>query len=459
MAIKLPKISIKMPAFLKNKKIVIIIVAVLVTVLLVAAGLFFFRSKGKDKDEGAGVSETMAAGVTEIVTVGASDMTAAGVSAQGISEIAEEPKPTTVLGTNITQIGLCIVVPERAGIVDPNVSQNHTHQTVTTFNNGKYTEIALHYGNDAVAHSTMTALCLQAFDIGDAPPETLTYELVADIGRKKTCTYDEIADKVLYNADGKLVVDVTFAGKRTPKSKMEERIDRISGKGYSYDWMFEALDYIEGHIKEMVVPIQYAASYSLEALGYTMDLRGNVGEPPYPVAVPAKTIRSEEQGENGHSGLYTADVYGGERLLGDYTALQPTYSTENDAPTNPSSFALLQAFKKVDLARSGAGIRFLRRDKPKNSGEDYFRGYSEGPFSEFSLEPAALQNYVVYENEAVVVYNFFDFAKPPSLDEQLQNLSNTEGYEQYGIRANKTVAMCNAVLNAPGGLGQYIRKK
>lgn len=452
MALKLPKISIKMPALFKNKKIMIIIAAVLVAVLLTATVLMLFGNK-KDKTPQASSSSSESSE--------SSSASSESNSESAPPEPTPTPAPKIITGSNITQIGMCVILPKNSGIEDPNATPAglEPHPPMTTYNNGKYTEVALYYADNSIAMSTMTVLSLQAFEVGEASPEAATYEVVAELGKKKQYTYDEISDKILYNADGILVVDVTFARGVTPKSIMEERIDKRSGAAYSYDWMPSAFDYIKNNIKDMVVPIQYAPSYSLEALGYTFEFKTGAGEPPCPVAVSAKTVKAEEQGENGHSGLYTADVYGGERLLGDYTVLQPTYSTESSTPVNPSSFALLQAFKKVDLERSGAGIKFLRRDKPKSAGEDYFKGYTEGPFSEFALEPLALKNYIVYENEAIVVYDFFDFAKPPELEAQLEGMGSTEGYEQYGVKIKNTVAICNAVVNAEGGLGQHIKKK
>lgn len=454
----------------KNKKIVALMLIVGALLLIVACLLFFV---GRDKVP----QELPPADSSESSTVEGTSDSPAEVTGTEVSAVPAGP--VTLVGTDISSVGLCVVLPNGAGVADTNLPKGREvqHQPVTTLRNGRHSEVSFRFADNTIALSTMPVICLQGFELGNTLPEEAIYQVEAEIKNSQSYSYEEISHKILYNQDGKLVLDVTFARTETPRESMEKRIAKFGGKPmihpegaplsqrnmladgsyiYKYDWMGPAAEYLRGNIAGMIAPIQYATPHTLEELGYKFEMGGAPKEAAHMAAVSSATVKADAA--SGHSGIYSAPVYGGERLLGNYTVLQPTYAAEENAPGNPSSFALLQAFKRSELERPDGAIKFLRRSKPKSSSDDYYKIYTEGPFSEFSLSPDMLESYVVFRDSDVVVYNFFDFAKAPPLAEQLSYLANTDGYEQYGTLAEGTATAGASLFSAPGGIEKYIRK-
>lgn len=480
--------ALPLPDFIKNRKIVVAL-TVVGAVLLLVAGLLLFRGMGGRSEEGtSGDSSTNSAtessGSENSETAsGTSAPNAAGEGApvgsavEGESVAPVEPEPVTLTGMDISSLDLCVVLPADSGIKDPNLpkSKANLSRPVTTKRNGKHSEVSLRFSDNIIAGSTMPVLLLQGFSLGDTPAEEAIYLVEADAKKVLEYSYSDIADKIVYQAPGKLVLDVAFAAEQHPQAAMEQYIAQSQGKPlryptgtvlgpqhlladgsyvYKYDWMQPAADYLRGQISQLIMPIEYSLPLSLEALGYRVALPNAAQQPLALTAVTAATVK--DGGENAHSGLYIAPVYGGERLLGEYTVLQP--GAVQTSPGNPTSFALLQAFSRSELERSNAAVKFLRRTKPKNSDEDYYQIYSDGPFGEFSLAPDQLEDYVVFRDDAIVVYDFFEFSKAPPLEDQLIYLAAVDGYQQYGTDAPTILAARNALLAGEDGLGRYIRK-
>ncbi|MEG0853506.1 MAG: hypothetical protein RSF82_06515 [Angelakisella sp.] len=457
----------------KGKKIILVLALLAV---LVVAGLLLFLFLGKDNTNPDMDVEASA----ESSPPGSAESSSEG-SSQGSSQ-SVEAVPAQILevqGVSLGHGGLCIVLPESSGIVDPNIppGKEKQYETVDSYHNGNRTEVSLNFLNNTISMGSLNIVTLQYFPLGDTPPEQLTYTVQADLGVKKQLSYQEISDKIVYRSDDGIVVDVAFASKNNPRTGMEDYIARSQNKTllcpvgynlgsgdlladgsyiYKYDWMLPAFDYVSAHVGEMIVPIHYATPYALEGLGYTLDLGAQTGQTPQLAAVTTGTQKEEIEG--GHSGMYKAGVYGGERLIGDYTVLQPVYTSGAEGPANPSSFSLLQAFKKSDIERSETGIRFLRRTKPKAAEEDYYQAYTNGPFDEFSMSPLALENYIVYSDNDIVVYDFFEFSKAPSLEDQLTSLSQTQDYQQYSIKTDWVTGARQAIFGSEGGIGRFIRK-
>lgn len=478
----------KLMKIIKNKKLVAILLIV-GALLLVVATILFFSGRDKepqepptpDSSESSPVESADSSSTSSTESSagnGSSDSTAEGTDTG--AEVSVVPAgPVTLVGTDISSIGLCVVLPHGTGIVDPNLPKGREvqYQPVTTLRNGKHSEVSLRFADNTIALSTMPIICLQGFELGDTPPGEALYQVEAEIKNSQSYSYGEISDKILYEQDGKLVLDVTFARSETPREAMEKRVAKFGGKPmahpegttlsqrdvladgsyiYKYDWMAAATEYLRGNIAGMIAPIQYATPHTLEELGYQFEMNGVSKAAAYMTVVSSATVKADAEG--GHSGIYSAPVYGGERLLGGYTVLQPAYAEGETANGNPSSLALLQAFKRSELESGDAAIRFLRRSKPKSSSDDYYKIYTDGPFNEFSIAPELLENYVVFKDSDIVVYNFFDFAKAPPLVEQLGHLEGAEGYGQYSAQTADIAAAGNLLLSAPGGIGQYIRK-
>lgn len=224
---------------IKKKKIVAIMLVV-GALLLIVASFLVIRSRG-GKAEKPAPSDSSESSYVESSASGAegsssqSSPEGLGVSAGEVvadASSAVPPGPVTLTGVDISSLGLCVVLPAGTGIVDPNVpkSKEARYQPVTTLRNGKHSEVSLRFSDNTIAMSTMPVICLQGFDLGSTLPEDALYEVEAEIKNSKTYTYGEIADKVLYSAEGKLVLDVTFARTKSPQTAMDKHITKFEGK-------------------------------------------------------------------------------------------------------------------------------------------------------------------------------------------------------------------------------------
>ena len=174
----------------------------------------------------------------------------------------------------------------------------------------------------------------------------------------------------------------------------------------------------------------FATPYALEDVGYFLDIPEDIGihdpnpEDPerkiFPVGRPYQVVEPDFLDEPG-------GFYGASCLSGRVTLIQPLchYLEFVSAGDTPLCFSILQAFRNDELEQPGVRIPFYQR----------YSRYQRNAKERYGKDPADLERFVVYRDEAVTVYDFFPVTDAPSLEEQLRAKAREPWaqYEEKGI--------------------------
>jgi len=197
--------------------------------------------------------------------------------------------------------------------------------------------------------------------------------------------------------------------------------------------------------------------YSLSELGYCLEIPEDIGiyDPnqfhadadlihPY-FEPPLYYVQEEET--TFQYGTYFFLSYGGDNLVGMYTALHPQCMYNAANADTMVCLSLLQAFLRSDVEREDAQIAFLRTEETASGTVRYVP---------YTLSPEEVNKYKVYEDEKIVVYDFLMLTSAPPLDEQLKKDAQEEFLEQKGIDLSWILDMRNYFLEADGGIGRFL---
>lgn len=201
-----------------------------------------------------------------------------------------------------------------------------------------------------------------------------------------------------------------------------------------------------------------ATPYPLSELGYYFAQDVDTGQsdpnPPmeldilpgvYPKQPPYYFSMEQHSAYLDSVGMYLIGYYGAGNLWGKYTVVQPDcgYAGGFD---HSVVFAILQAFKREDIEAPQAHIEFIKGNQESNNVVHY------------ALPVAQLEEYKVYEDEDIVVYDFLPFTDAPSYAEQMQLLAQERNYDERGIQWRWFIDVGEFFHNAPGGIGSFIHK-
>ena len=200
----------------------------------------------------------------------------------------------------------------------------------------------------------------------------------------------------------------------------------------------------------------FATPYALEDVGYFLDIPEDIGihdpngegwkqftEPPYEVmTLETSVFPYSSTGEK-----YSTNAEGGLSLYGRMTAvrLRLEYSDINSSKVSP---VLLQAYLNEELETLGARIPFLQP-------------YARGNLSLrriYGRDPEDLEDYVVYRDETITVYDLFLLTENPRLEEQLQAAAEFDGLPERGIDHLWLLEVDTYLRDVTqGGVGRFIK--
>ncbi|HQQ89339.1 MAG TPA: hypothetical protein PLU82_03830, partial [Oscillospiraceae bacterium] len=148
-------------------------------------------------------------------------------------------------------------------------------------------------------------------------------------------------------------------------------------------------------------------------------------------------------------GTYLYNSYGGDNLLGTYTAIHPNCQYQGMSADTDICFVLLQTFKTEDIQKPYAKVAFLKTSYSSAQVKQY---------EEYTLDVALLEDYIIYQDDTIIVYDFFEFTDAPSLNEQLKSLAEQARFAELGIDLSWISDMRDYFLETDGGVGRFITK-
>lgn len=199
--------------------------------------------------------------------------------------------------------------------------------------------------------------------------------------------------------------------------------------------------------------------YSLSELGYRLEIPEDIGiydpnqshadaDLVHPYFEPPLYYVQEEE-TTFQYGAYFFASYGGDNLVGVYTALHPQCMYTAANADTMVCLSLLQAFLRSDVDMENAQIAFLRTEKTASDTVRYVP---------YTLSPNEVDAYKVYEDEEIVVYDFLELTSAPLLDEQLEEGVQGELLSQKGIDLSWIFDMRDYFLETDGGIGRFFTK-
>ena len=191
--------------------------------------------------------------------------------------------------------------------------------------------------------------------------------------------------------------------------------------------------------------------YALADLGYALELPTG----------PAMGISAEDAhgqpleevcfaidaGNTMYGGIFANGAWGSGALWGRYTVVQPDLS-QSMTRDNGVALAALQAFTQEELALPGPAVQFQHRDE---------RGRPAAGEGLLLLSAGELEEYLVYSDEAIAVYDFASFPGNLPLEEQLAMEKDGNPFVTPEVE-ERVLAVGKYLAQLPGGIGSLIYK-
>ncbi len=206
-------------------------------------------------------------------------------------------------------------------------------------------------------------------------------------------------------------------------------------------------------------PEKVISPYSLSELGYRLEIpkdigiydsnqsRDNTGLVHSYFEPPLYYVQEEETSFQYGTCFFAS--YGGDNLVGGYTAFHPQCMYAAANADTMVCLSLLQAFLRSDVEKEDARIAFLRTEKTASGAVRYVP---------YTLSPEETNTYQVYEDEEIVVYDFLGLTSAPPLDKQLEEGAQGDFLEQKGIDLSWISDMRDYFIETDGGIGRFLTK-
>lgn len=202
----------------------------------------------------------------------------------------------------------------------------------------------------------------------------------------------------------------------------------------------------------------FATPYALEDVGYFLDIPEDIGihDPNDPEEVPLVgtpyQIMNTETGQRyvpaSSPNYYTTGIIGGENLYGRMTAIQPVCPYRALTSDTYMTIVVLQAFLNEELETPGVRIPFL---------QPYVRG-NLALRHLYGRDLADVEEFKVYEDDTITVYDFFILSQAPLLEEQLRDNAESLHLDEFGIDYLWLLEVDTYLRDVTqGGVGRFIK--